>query len=131
MKHDIQLRVNGELRGMAVEPNGTLLNVLLEDFRLTRTKEGCSVGECGACTVSIDGKLVNSCLVLAVDADGKDIVTMEKSTTGDPGFSSKMDLHPSTRAPGGQRERDVHRVLLLPSGAPLQHEGHCPGWQAR
>ncbi|MDP2605810.1 MAG: molybdopterin-dependent oxidoreductase [Deltaproteobacteria bacterium] len=100
MKHDIQLRVNGELRGMAVEPNGTLLNVLLEDFRLTRTKEGCSVGECGACTVSIDGKLVNSCLVLAVDADGKDIVTMEKSTTGDPGFSSKMEafIHPDEGA---------------------------------
>src|SRR3990167_5768539 len=96
MKHDIQLRVNGELRGMAVEPNGTLLDLLLEDFRLTRTKEGCSVGECGACTVSVDGKLVNSCLVLAVDADGKDIVTMEKFTTGDPGFSPTMEafIHP-------------------------------------
>src|SRR3972149_3964320 len=100
MKHDIHLRVNGELRGMAVEPNGTLLDVLVEDFRVTRTKEGCSVGGCGACTVSIDGKLVNSCLVLAMDADGKDIVTMEQSTTGDPGFSSKMEafIHPDEGA---------------------------------
>ncbi len=100
MKHEIQMRVNGELRGMAVEPNGTLLDVLLGDFRLTRTKEGCSVGECGACTVSMDGKLVNSCLVLAVDADSKDIVTMEKLTAGEPGFHPLMEafIHPDQGA---------------------------------
>ena len=63
----------------------TLLEVLVEDFRLAKTKEGCSIGECGACTVAMDGKLVSSCLVLAVDADGKDIVTMEKLTAGEPG----------------------------------------------
>ena len=81
---------------MAVDPSRTLLEVLVEDFRLAKTKEGCSVGECGACTVSVDGKLVNSCLVLAADADGKDIVTMEKFTTGDPGFSPTMEafIHP-------------------------------------
>src|SRR3989304_2884109 len=90
MKYDIQLRVNGELRGMAVEPNGTLLNVLLEDFRLTRTKEGCSVGECGACTVSIDGKLVNSCLGPAVDADGKAIVQDGKLVDLEPDMESGL-----------------------------------------
>ncbi|HTM10158.1 MAG TPA: molybdopterin-dependent oxidoreductase [Verrucomicrobiae bacterium] len=100
MKHDIELRVNGQPRALAVEPYRTLLDALTEDFRLTRTKEGCSVGECGSCTVSVDGKLVNSCLVLAVDADGKEIVTMEKFTTGDPGFGPKMEafIHPDPGA---------------------------------
>jgi anaerobic selenocysteine-containing dehydrogenase len=100
MKPEVHLRVNGESRAMAVDFNQTLLDVLVEDFRLTRTKEGCSVGECGACTVSVGGKLVNSCLVLAVDADGKDIVTMEKFTTGDPGFSPTMEgfIHPDEGA---------------------------------
>src|SRR5512147_339131 len=100
MKLDVQLRVNGESRPISVDINRTLLDVLVEDFRLAKTKEGCSVGECGACTVSVDGKLVNSCLVLAVDADGKDIVTMEKFTVGDPGFSPTMEafIHPDVGA---------------------------------
>jgi anaerobic selenocysteine-containing dehydrogenase len=100
MKFTTQLSVNGDVREMAVDPSRTLLEVLVEDFRMAKTKEGCSVGECGACTVSMDGKLVNSCLVLAVDADGKDIVTMEQSTTGDLGFSSKMEafIHPDEGA---------------------------------
>src|SRR3970040_2344085 len=100
MKHTTRLKVNGKVRERAVHPSRTLLEVLVEDFRMAKTKEGCSVGECGACTVSMDGKLVNSCLVLAADADGKEILTMEKYTTGDLGFSSKMEafIHPDEGA---------------------------------
>ncbi len=75
MRHATRLNVNGEARELALEPMQTLLDVLTEDFRLSRTKEGCGIGECGACTVYMDGKLVSSCLVLAMDADGKEIVT--------------------------------------------------------
>ena len=66
MTHVTRLNVNGDAREIAVEPRQTLLDVLTEDFRLSRTKEGCGIGECGACTVSMDGKLVSSCLVLAM-----------------------------------------------------------------
>ena len=96
MKHATLLNVNGDARELAVEPRRTLLDVLTEDFKLSRTKEGCGIGECGACTVYMDGKLVSSCLVLAMDADRKEIVTMEKFTSGDPGFSPTMEsfIHP-------------------------------------
>ena len=99
-KFQIRLSINGEVREMSVEASRTLLEVLVEDFRLSKTKEGCSIGECGACTVAMDGKLVSSCLLLAVDAHGKDIVTMEKLTTGDPGFSPMMEafIHPDKGA---------------------------------
>ncbi len=100
MKHDIQLQVNGQRRDMAVESSRTLLDVLQEDFRLARTKEGCGIGECGACTVEMDGKFVSACLVLALDADRKDIVTMEKQTAGMPGFHPLMEafIHPDEGA---------------------------------
>src|SRR3990167_1424320 len=100
MKYTTRLHVNGQLREMAVDPSRTLLEVLVEDFRIARTKEGCSVGECGSCTVSMDGKLVNSCLLLAVDADGKDITTMEKLTAGERGFHPLMEafIHPDQGA---------------------------------
>src|ERR1039457_496462 len=99
-KYKVRLTVNGEDREIAVDPWRTLLEVLVEDFRLAKTKEGCSIGECGACTVSVDGKLVSSCLLLAVDADGKDIVTMEKLTAGESGFNSLMEafIHPDEGA---------------------------------
>jgi anaerobic selenocysteine-containing dehydrogenase len=95
MKHNIRLKVNGEAREMAVDSSRTLLDVLQEDFRLARTKEGCGIGECGSCTVAIDRKLVNACLVLAVDADETDIVTMEQMGT-EPRFTSMMEafMHP-------------------------------------
>ncbi|OGA43433.1 MAG: hypothetical protein A3G25_12480 [Betaproteobacteria bacterium RIFCSPLOWO2_12_FULL_63_13] len=100
MKHDIQLQVNGQRRAMTVESTRTLLDVLEEDFRLARTKEGCGIGECGACTVEIDGNLSSACLVLAVDADQKNIVTMEKQTAGMPGFHPLMEafIHPDDGA---------------------------------
>ena len=70
MKTIIQLTVNGETVEAAVEPNRTLLQFLRDDLGLTGTKHGCGLGDCGACTVILDGKPVNSCLVLAVQAQG-------------------------------------------------------------
>jgi anaerobic selenocysteine-containing dehydrogenase len=100
MKQMTRLNVNGDAHDLAVEPNQTLLDVLTEDLRLSRTKEGCGIGECGACTVYMEGKLISSCLVLAMDADGKEIVTMEKFTAGHPGFSPTMEgfIHPDQLA---------------------------------
>jgi carbon-monoxide dehydrogenase small subunit len=73
----IELTVNGEIREVAVKANDTLLEVLREKLSLIGTKEACGMGECGACTVLIDGKPVLSCLTLAVDANGKEIITIE------------------------------------------------------
>lgn len=77
MKHSISFIINGEKVHLEVEPHKTLLNMLREDLNLTGAKEGCGAGECGACTVIVDGKAVNSCLMLAVEADGKEILTVE------------------------------------------------------
>ena len=73
----ISLTVNGEHHEFDVHPQETLVELLRERLRFMRTKEGCSVGECGSCTVIMDKKAVASCLVLAVDADGSNIVTTE------------------------------------------------------
>jgi carbon-monoxide dehydrogenase small subunit len=73
----IELTVNGEIREVAVKANDTLLEVLREKLSLIGTKEACGMGECGACTVLIDRKPVLSCLTLAVDANGKEIITIE------------------------------------------------------
>jgi carbon-monoxide dehydrogenase small subunit len=75
--HTIELRVNGQPRLEQVAGSTTLLELLREQFRLTGTKDGCSEGDCGACTVIMDGQAVKSCLVLAVQADGSDIITVE------------------------------------------------------
>ena len=77
MKHDIHLIVNGEPYHITVESHHTLLRVLREQLVLTGTKNGCSEGECGACTVLFDGEPINSCLTLAVEADGRQITTVE------------------------------------------------------
>ncbi len=76
-RHGIDLTVNGERRRVWVMPNDLLLNVLREDLALTGCKYGCGIGECGACTVQLDGKPVLSCLTLAVAAGGSEIVTVE------------------------------------------------------
>jgi len=73
----VELTVNGRLRRALVAPHHTLLSVLRADLGLTGTKECCLVGECGACTVLVDGRSVDSCLVLALEADGADVVTVE------------------------------------------------------
>ena len=73
----IEFDVNGRRRSVEVLPHHTLLEVLREDLRLTGTKECCLVGECGACTVLVDGRSVDSCLLLAAEADGADVTTVE------------------------------------------------------
>jgi aerobic carbon-monoxide dehydrogenase small subunit len=73
----ISLIINGEARELAVEAYRSLLDVLRNEAGLTGTKKGCDVGDCGACTVIMDGKPVNSCLVLGVEAQASDIVTIE------------------------------------------------------
>ena len=73
----ITLTVNGVARSFAWPPEQTLLDVLRDDLGLTGTKECCLVGECGACTVSLNGRIVDSCLVLAVEADGCEVTTIE------------------------------------------------------
>ncbi len=74
---DISLTLNGRARTVSVAPHHTLLDVLRDDLGLTGTKECCLVGECGACTVRLDGRIVDSCLVLAVEADGGEVTTVE------------------------------------------------------
>jgi aerobic carbon-monoxide dehydrogenase small subunit len=77
MKHDIKLRVNGDLYNLQVESRRTLLEVLREQLGLTGTKEMCNKGDCGGCTVILDGRAVLSCTVLAVEADGSEVLTIE------------------------------------------------------
>lgn len=87
MKHIIKLHVNGEEFEILTETHKTLLEVLREDLGLTGTKRACDLGTCGACTVLINGKPHLSCLTLAVDAQGKEILTIE-------GLSQEGVLHP-------------------------------------
>jgi len=74
---EIFLKVNGEIYRMSVSDNRTLLQAIRDDLGLSGTKEGCGVGECGACTVLVDGHPINSCLALAVEMDGREITTVE------------------------------------------------------
>ncbi len=91
MKRLISLTVNGENHEVVVEPRTTLLEVLRNSLGLTGAKEGCSLGNCGACTVLLDGRPVLSCLLLAVEAQGKEIVTIE-------GLAEGGKLHPLQEA---------------------------------
>jgi carbon-monoxide dehydrogenase small subunit len=91
MKKTIHITVNDKPFDLEVEPNQALLEVIREKFCLTGTKAGCLVGDCGACTVLVDGKPVNSCLILAVQADGKQITTIE-------GVETPLGLHPLQNA---------------------------------
>jgi carbon-monoxide dehydrogenase small subunit len=77
MKQYITLKINGDTYSLAVDPWRTLNEVLREDLNLTGTKLGCGSGDCGACTVMVEGRSVSSCLTLAVAVDGKDIQTVE------------------------------------------------------
>lgn len=87
----LKIRVNGQDRALMVEPYRTLLEILRYELGLTGTKEGCGSGNCGSCTVLLDGKAVNSCLILAAEVEGKEITTIE-------GLSSQGELHPLQRA---------------------------------
>jgi len=91
MKRLINLKVNGKEYEIAVEPNKTLADTLRYELGLTGTKKGCDVGECGSCTVILNGKPVNSCLVLAVQANGAEVLTIE-------GLKPSEGLHPLQQA---------------------------------
>ena len=86
-KIHVQTKLNGEDTEFLCEPRQSLLEVLRETLGFTGTKEGCGDGNCGACSVQIDGVLANSCLVLALEADGKELTTVE-------GLASPEGLHP-------------------------------------
>jgi carbon-monoxide dehydrogenase small subunit len=90
-REPLRLTVNGTEYDLWVKPWATLLDVLRDELSLTGTKEGCGVGECGACTVLLDGATVNACLVLALEARGRQIVTIE-------GLAEGGDLHPVQKA---------------------------------
>jgi carbon-monoxide dehydrogenase small subunit len=90
-KRLINLRINNDFYDLAVEPQRTLLEVLREDLGLTGAKEACGTGECGACTVLIDGKPILSCLTLAIEVQGKEIMTIE-------GLMGGGNLHPLQKA---------------------------------
>ncbi len=81
--HLVTLNVNGDRYTRAVKANTLLVNALREDLDLTGTKKGCELGDCGSCTVLLDGKPVNSCLVLALEAEGHEITTVEGLSQGD------------------------------------------------
>ncbi|MEJ2586243.1 MAG: (2Fe-2S)-binding protein [Deltaproteobacteria bacterium] len=91
MKKLIHLKLNDKEYEIAVKPNQTLADMIREEIGLTGTKKGCEVGECGTCTVILDGKPINSCLVLAVQADGREVLTIE-------GLESDQGLHPIQKA---------------------------------
>jgi carbon-monoxide dehydrogenase small subunit len=87
VKVPVKLLVNGELYQLDVAPNETLVELLRERLHLTGTKEGCGVGDCGTCIVLLEGVPVNSCLVLAIDANGRQVATIE-------GLGDEGRLHP-------------------------------------
>ena len=87
----VTINVNGEKRTASVPPETTLLRLLRDHFNLTGAKLGCDVGDCGACTVIVDGQPVNSCLMLAGQADGRDVLTIE-------GLATMDRLHPLQKA---------------------------------
>jgi carbon-monoxide dehydrogenase small subunit len=84
---EVTFILNGRLVKAQTEPNITLLDLLREELRITSVKRGCEIGECGACTVLLDGKPVNSCLILAPMIDGRNILTVE-------GLTRDRELHP-------------------------------------
>ncbi len=88
---EISLEINGERVTIAIDSRVTLLDLLRERLQLTGTKKGCNFGECGACTVHLDGRRVNACLVLAAQADGRTVTTIEGLAQGDT-------LHPVQQA---------------------------------
>jgi len=91
MEYTLNFSVNKRPVEIAVEPHLTLLEVLRDTLGLMGTKEGCGTGDCGACTVLVNGVPVNSCLMLAVEAEGQEVITVE-------GLATNGDLHPVQRA---------------------------------
>lgn len=116
----IRFTVNGESRAVHVPPMKRLLDVLREDLHLTGTKEGCGEGECGSCSVRMNGELVNSCLVPALQAEGADIQTVE-------GLALEGELHPLQEAflqHGGAQCGICTPGMLMAAAQLLEHSPH-------
>ncbi len=116
----IHLTVNGEIRAVNVPPMKRLLDVLREDLHLTGTKEGCGEGECGSCSVRMNGELVNSCLVPVLQAEGADIQTVE-------GLALDGELHPLQEAflhHGGAQCGICTPGMLMAAAQLLKHSPH-------
>ena len=135
---DYGLSINGQWRRVASEPHHSLLEVLREEFRLTGTKVGCNEGECGSCTVLLDGKPVLACLLLIGDAVGRDVITIEGLSSGDA-LTGGGQPHP-LQAPHGRRRRypvrllhsgDHHERLRFAAGAARPHVGRNPPSDSR
>ena len=86
-KQTIHIKINGETQEVAVEPHWTLLETVREQLALTGSKEGCGTGDCGACSMIVDGRLITSCLMLAPEAEGSEVLTIE-------GLARNGELHP-------------------------------------
>jgi xanthine dehydrogenase YagT iron-sulfur-binding subunit len=118
----VAITVNGTPRSLAIDPRVTLLDALRERLDLTGTKKGCDRGQCGACTVHVEGRRVLSCLTLAASVDGKDVTTVE-------GLASGEELHPVQQA---FIDCDAFQCGFCTSGqimsaTALLREGHPPG----
>lgn len=123
----VRMTVNGEPRELEVPPMRRLLDILREDLRLTGTKEGCGEGECGSCSVLLNGELVNSCLVPALQANGATITTVE-------GLGSADHLHPVQRCfleKGGAQCGICTPGMMLATEYLLQKHPHPNGQQVR
>ncbi|MFN3210019.1 MAG: (2Fe-2S)-binding protein [Roseovarius sp.] len=117
---DLTLNVNGTQHSLSVEPRVTLLDALRERMQLTGTKKGCNRGECGACTILVEGRRMNACLMLAASADGRAITTIE-------GLAEDGILHPVQRA---FAEADAFQCGFCTSGQIMSavaciQEGHA------
>ena len=120
MKQHIELSINGDMYDVLVSPNQTLLEVLRDNLGLTGTKRGCDLGACGACTVLLNGEARLSCLMLATDAVGKDVLTIE-------GLAEDGELHPLQSAfveKGGLQCGFCTPGMILTAKSILDEEEH-------
>ncbi len=119
MKRAIELNINGDTYDVLVSPNNTLLEVLRDKLGLMGTKRGCDLGACGACTVLINGEAYLSCIMLALDAVGKEIISIE-------GLATSGDLHPLQNAfidKGGLQCGFCTPGMILTAEAILNEDG--------
>ncbi len=122
MSRDVSFTFNGNPLAMTVEDHWTLLHLIREEIGYNGTKEGCGGGECGACTVIIDGAAVNSCLFLAAESDGKDLVTIEGLAADDG------SLHPVQQAfveKGGIQCGFCSPGMIMSAKALLDEKSQC------
>lgn len=120
MKQGVELNINGDMYEVLVAPNQTLLEVLRDNLGLMGTKRGCDLGACGACTVLINGEAHLSCLMLALDAVGNEVVTIE-------GLSEDGELHPLQSAfveQGGLQCGFCTPGMIMTAKAILDEEAH-------